>query len=32
MVIDENRAHSGHEFRDETEGPHPVTELRAPTP
>jgi hypothetical protein len=32
MVIDENRAHSGHEFRDETERPHPVTELRAPTP
>jgi hypothetical protein len=30
MVIDDNRAHSGHEFRDETEGPHPVSELRAP--
>jgi hypothetical protein len=29
MVIDDNRAHSGHEFRDETEGQHPVAELRA---
>jgi hypothetical protein len=30
MVIDDNRAHSGHEFRDETEGPHPIADLRAP--
>jgi hypothetical protein len=29
MVIDDNRAHSGHEFRDETEGEHPVVHLRA---
>ena len=29
MVIDDNRAHNGHEFRDETEGEHPVAELRA---
>lgn len=29
MVIDENRSRSGHEFRDETDGPHPVPELRA---
>jgi hypothetical protein len=28
MVIDDNRAHSGREFRDETEGEHPVVELR----
>ena len=28
-VIDDNRARSGHEFRDETEGEHPVAELRA---
>ncbi len=28
MVIDDNRAHSGHEYRDETEGEHPVVELR----
>jgi hypothetical protein len=27
-VIDENRAHSGHEYRDETEGDHPVANLR----
>jgi hypothetical protein len=30
MVIDQNRAASGDEFRDETEGPHPVPALRAP--
>jgi hypothetical protein len=29
MVIEDNRARSGHEFRDETEGEHPVAELRA---
>jgi hypothetical protein len=29
MVIDENRSQNGHEYRDETEGPHPVPELRA---
>jgi hypothetical protein len=29
MIIDDNRAHNGHEFRDETEGQHPVVELRA---
>jgi hypothetical protein len=28
MVIDENRSHNGREFRDETEGEHPVAELR----
>jgi hypothetical protein len=28
MVIDENRARNGKEFRDETEGPHPVETLR----
>ncbi len=28
MVIEDNRAHSGHEFRDETEGEHPVVEQR----
>jgi hypothetical protein len=27
-VIDENRRASGHEFRDETEGPHPVADLQ----
>jgi hypothetical protein len=30
MVIDQNRAASGDEFRDETEGLHPVPDLRAP--
>jgi hypothetical protein len=29
MVIDQNRRASGHEFRDETEGEHPVAQLRA---
>jgi len=29
MVNDDNRAHNGHEFRDETEGQHPLVELRA---
>jgi hypothetical protein len=29
MVIDENRAAHGREFRDETDGPHPVAALRA---
>jgi hypothetical protein len=29
MVIDENRAAQGREFRDETDGPHPVAALRA---
>jgi hypothetical protein len=29
MVIDDNRTHSGYEFRDETNGEHPVVELRA---
>jgi hypothetical protein len=29
MVIDENRAAHGREFRDETDGPHPVPALRA---
>ena len=29
MVIDDNRSQSGHEFRDETEGEHPIAELRA---
>jgi hypothetical protein len=28
MVIDENRSQNGREFRDETEGLHPVAELR----
>jgi hypothetical protein len=28
MIIDDNRAHSGHEFRDETKREHPVVELR----
>ena len=28
MVIDDNRRRSGHEFRDETEGEHPIAELR----
>jgi hypothetical protein len=28
MVIDENRAQNGKEFRDETEGQHPVETLR----
>ena len=28
-VIDENRARNGRDFRDETEGEHPITELRA---
>jgi hypothetical protein len=30
MVVDENRRQNGREFRDETEGQHPVTELRSP--
>mgnify|MGYP001945715145 CR=1 FL=1 len=29
LVVDENRAASGREFRDEVEGPHPVAGLRA---
>lgn len=29
-VIEQNRAASGREFRDETEGPHPIDDLRAP--
>lgn len=28
QVIDENRAHSGRDYRDETEGDHPITDLR----
>jgi hypothetical protein len=28
QVIDENRARSGRDYRDETEGDHPVTDLR----
>jgi len=28
QVIEENRARSGHEYRDETEGPHPVANLQ----
>jgi hypothetical protein len=28
QVIDENRAQRGHEYRDETEGEHPVPDLR----
>jgi hypothetical protein len=28
QIIDLNRAHSGDEYRDETEGPHPIPELR----
>ena len=30
QVIDQNRAQSGDEYRDETEGPNPVRELREP--
>src|SRR5690606_20734386 len=30
QVIDENRAANGREFRDETEGEHPVIDLRDP--
>ena len=29
QVIEENRARSGHEYRDETEGPHPVADLQS---
>jgi hypothetical protein len=29
MVIEENRTANGREFRDETEGPHPIPELHA---
>jgi hypothetical protein len=32
QVIDQNRAHSGRDFRDETEGDHPVVDLREPSP
>jgi hypothetical protein len=28
QVIDHNRAKSGHEYRDETEGPHPIADLQ----
>ena len=28
QVIDENRTSNGHEYRDETEGPHPVADLQ----
>ena len=28
QVIDENRARSGRDYRDETEGDHPITDLR----
>ena len=30
QVIDENRRERGHDFRDETEGEHPIAELRQP--
>jgi hypothetical protein len=30
QVIEQNRAAAGREFRDETEGEHPVPDLRAP--
>jgi hypothetical protein len=32
LVIDKNRSTHGHEWRDETEGEHPVPELRETTP
>lgn len=32
QVIDQNRARSGRDFRDETEGDHPIVDLRDPAP
>jgi hypothetical protein len=32
QVIDQNRASAGRDFRDETEGDHPIVDLREPAP
>ena len=30
QVVTDNRSENQHEYRDETEGPHPIPELQAP--
>jgi hypothetical protein len=30
QVVDDNRAENVHDYRDETEGEHPINELREP--